>query len=200
LFSYSSRRPTAQAPWRCRLTDYFSDRCYLQTAYIEGVSCLQYIRIDIFGCVKSLPNRVRSFAASVLIRNMTAFLDRRRRLVELCLAFTSLWHICLASPVQIERPGWSNRFNDLQFLKRSTSNDASCPAGWLCEQQSCPANALCPSGEVCVDFEGTPACAPSGASWCALNPSTLQAVECVNGICWYVKTSRTWLFYAFLCF
>jgi hypothetical protein len=121
---------------------------------------------------------------------MAAFLDRRRGLVELCLAFTSLWHICLASPLQIKRPGWSNNFNDLQLLKRSTSSDASCPAGWLCEQQNCPANVICPTGEICVDFEGTPACAPSGTSWCALNPNTLQAVKCVNGICWYVKTSR----------
>jgi hypothetical protein len=125
---------------------------------------------------------------SVIISDMAAFLDRRRGLAKRCLAFISLWHICLASPLRIEGAAWSNNFNDLKSLRRSTSSDASCPAGWLCEQQGCPANVRCPDGETCVNFEGTPVCAPSGTSWCALNPSTLQAVECVNGLCWYVKS------------
>jgi len=137
---------------------------------------------------------------------MAAFEDRLCRLIELCLAFILLWDVCFASPLQLERRGWSKNLNELQFLKRTTSNDASCPAGWLCEQQSCPGNVFCPTSQVCVDFEGTPTCAPSGTSWCALNPSTLQAVKCGNGICWYVNISRqlklsresqTWLFYMF---
>ncbi|PVH72962.1 hypothetical protein DL98DRAFT_608767 [Cadophora sp. DSE1049] len=105
------------------------------------------------------------------------------RLHNVCLVFLSVLYLCFASPLQVDRPGMSNHFNELQFLKRATSQDPSCPAGWLCEQQSCPANVVCSSGEICVNFEGTPACAPSGASWCALNPNTFQAVECVNGVC-----------------
>ncbi|KAH6694937.1 hypothetical protein BKA61DRAFT_741936 [Leptodontidium sp. MPI-SDFR-AT-0119] len=105
------------------------------------------------------------------------------RLDNVCLVILSVLYLCLASPLQVERPGISNHFNELQFLKRATSQDPSCPAGWLCEQQSCPGDVVCSSGEICVEFEGTPACAPAGASWCALNPNTFQAVECINGIC-----------------
>jgi len=92
-----------------------------------------------------------------------------------------------STPVQRLPTDLSPNFNELHFLKRSTSSDPSCPEGWLCEQQGCPGNAVCPSGQVCIDFEGTPACAPTGASWCALNQNSLQAVECNGGICWYDK-------------
>ncbi|KAK3902245.1 hypothetical protein C8A05DRAFT_15670 [Staphylotrichum tortipilum] len=68
-------------------------------------------------------------------------------------------------------------------VKRATSEDPSCPAGYLCDQEPCPSSAICPSGEMCVNFEGTLACVPQRSSWCALNPDSFQGVGCWDGIC-----------------
>jgi hypothetical protein len=77
-------------------------------------------------------------------------------------------------------------------LKRATSADPSCPAGYLCNQEPCPSSAICPTGEMCVNFEGTLACVPQGSSWCAVNPDSFQGVGCWNGICWYdLASSRS---------
>lgn len=89
-----------------------------------------------------------------------------------------LWASCLAAILP-------NVAYKQELTTRGTSKD-SCPNGWLCQQQQC--DAPCPAGEVCVTFDGTKACAPPNKKWCALNPSTLQAVECeVNGVCWYAS-------------
>lgn len=71
-------------------------------------------------------------------------------------------------------------------LKRATSQDPSCPAGFLCVQEPCPGSAICPSGEMCLNFEGTLACVPLGSSFCALNPDSFEGVGCWNGMCWFV--------------
>ncbi|KAH8810884.1 hypothetical protein F5884DRAFT_897418 [Xylogone sp. PMI_703] len=70
------------------------------------------------------------------------------------------------------------------LLARATSQDPSCPAGFLCNKQSCPGNIICPEGEVCINFEGVSACMDPGLQLCAFNPSTFQAVGCANnGVC-----------------
>jgi hypothetical protein len=67
---------------------------------------------------------------------------------------------------------------------RGISQDPSCPNGFLCVLQACPSGVECQPGDNCVNFEGTIACSPSALQWCALNPSTFQAVGCNGGICW----------------
>lgn len=109
---------------------------------------------------------------------MAASQHRSRRLITIGFIFALLCHHCFAAA----------NFHNPRSLKRGISKDPSCPDGWLCQQQSC-GNVACPTGEVCINFEGTYACAPTGLQWCALNPNTLQAVECQDGICWYVATS-----------
>jgi|SRR5882757_2269657 hypothetical protein len=69
-------------------------------------------------------------------------------------------------------------------IKRATSEDASCPSGYLCVQEACPNDIKCPEGEVCINFEGAIACAAPGFGWCAFNPTTFQAVACSDGLCW----------------
>ena len=72
-------------------------------------------------------------------------------------------------------------------LEPRASRDPACPDGYLCGQDSCSSNVKCPEGTVCINLEGSAACAPPGLQWCALNPSTFEAVGCsVNNICWYV--------------
>jgi hypothetical protein len=74
-----------------------------------------------------------------------------------------------------------------QLEKRASSSDSSCPQGFLCEadRRTCASGIQCPTDEVCVNFGGTPACAPSGTQldWCALNPDTFEAVGCDGGTC-----------------
>jgi len=72
-------------------------------------------------------------------------------------------------------------------LAPRASRDPACPEGYLCGHDSCSSNIECPGGTVCINLEGTAACAPPGLQWCALNPSTFEAVGCsVNNKCWYV--------------
>jgi hypothetical protein len=68
--------------------------------------------------------------------------------------------------------------------RAATSSDPSCPDGFFCQQQSCPDDVKCPNGEDCLNFEGNFACAPPGLKWCALNPTSLEAVGCGSGSCW----------------
>ncbi|KAK4090732.1 hypothetical protein Purlil1_4868 [Purpureocillium lilacinum] len=63
------------------------------------------------------------------------------------------------------------------------AKDASCPSGYLCQQQACPSGVKCQAGEVCIDFEGSLACAPPEITVCALKPGTLEAVTCEDGTC-----------------
>lgn len=93
------------------------------------------------------------------------------------LNLTAAHHI----PSRLSRPIYAP-----ETLKRATSQDPSCPAGFLCVQQPCPSSAICASGEMCLNFEGTLACVPQGSSWCALNPSSYEGVGCWDGMCWYV--------------
>lgn len=114
-----------------------------------------------------------TFLVSHMPLNMS-FVHRPRRSADLgviLLAF--LFHVTFAAA----------RLNGLPLSSRGISGDASCPDGWLCQQQIC--NLACPAGEICIQFEGTAACAPAKSQWCALNPNTFQAVECQDGICWY---------------
>jgi hypothetical protein len=75
----------------------------------------------------------------------------------------------------------------LLLSSRATSLDPSCPPGFLCDQTTCPSNVECPSGDACFNFEGTIACATPSLQWCALNPTTFEAVGCAaNGVCWCV--------------
>ncbi|KAJ0417535.1 hypothetical protein BJY00DRAFT_303404 [Aspergillus carlsbadensis] len=67
--------------------------------------------------------------------------------------------------------------------RAALSSDPSCPDGYFCQQESCPGDVECPSGEECLNFEGHFACAPQGLKWCALNPSSLEAVGCGSGSC-----------------
>lgn len=88
-----------------------------------------------------------------------------------------------AAPQALKRPFYQGP----ALLRRSTSQDPSCPEGFLCVQQTCPAGVICAAGESCVDFEGTLACAPSAPQWCALDPTTFEGVGCqagIDGICW----------------
>jgi len=71
-----------------------------------------------------------------------------------------------------------------QIFGRGISQDPSCPNGFLCVQQACPADIFCPAGQTCINFEGTIACGIPGLDICALNPSTLEAVGCNGGTCW----------------
>ncbi|KAK3308376.1 uncharacterized protein B0T15DRAFT_106596 [Chaetomium strumarium] len=84
-------------------------------------------------------------------------------------------------PARLSRPIFAP-----DTLKRATSQDPSCPDGFLCLQQPCPSSAICAAGEMCLNFEGTLACVPQGASFCALNPSSFEGVGCWNGMCWFV--------------
>jgi hypothetical protein len=88
-----------------------------------------------------------------------------------------------ASPVLFNEPFVASS-DALQVLKRSTSQDASCPSSFLCVAEQCPANVICPDGQSCINFEGNLACAPSGTNFCALNPTSFEAVRCDGGICW----------------
>ncbi|KAG4439039.1 hypothetical protein IFR05_005467 [Cadophora sp. M221] len=91
--------------------------------------------------------------------------------------------VCVAAPAQFGEPFLSSNAS-LLSLKRSTSQDPSCPSGFLCEQTACPANVVCPSGERCVNFEGTLGCVPNaGLSFCAINPESRLAVGCNQGVC-----------------
>jgi hypothetical protein len=92
-------------------------------------------------------------------------------------------HFCHAAPWNLRIPFYQGP----ALLKRSNSQDPSCPPGFLCVQQTCPSGVVCAAGETCVDFEGTLACAPAAPQWCALNPSTLEGVGCMagmDGVCW----------------
>ncbi|KAH6710677.1 hypothetical protein BKA61DRAFT_694333 [Leptodontidium sp. MPI-SDFR-AT-0119] len=91
--------------------------------------------------------------------------------------------VCVAAPAQFIEPLLASNASLLN-LKRSTSQDPSCPSGFLCEQTACPANVVCPTGERCVNFEGTLGCVPNaGLSFCAINPTNRQAVGCNQGVC-----------------
>ncbi|KAH8812238.1 WSC domain-containing protein [Xylogone sp. PMI_703] len=77
-----------------------------------------------------------------------------------------------------------NLNNNLPHIfSRATSRDPSCPNGFLCEQQGCDGNIICPEGQICFNFEGTVACGDPGLTICALNPNTLEAVGCNGGTC-----------------
>jgi hypothetical protein len=67
---------------------------------------------------------------------------------------------------------------------RSTSQDPSCPQGFLCIQEACPISVICGPGETCINFEGTLACVQPGLEWCAINPSTFEGVGCASALCW----------------
>ncbi|RFU32891.1 hypothetical protein B7463_g3468, partial [Scytalidium lignicola] len=70
-----------------------------------------------------------------------------------------------------------------QVFGRATSQDPSCPDGFLCVQQACPDDIICPAGQTCLNFEGTVACGVPGLEICALNPSSFEAVGCSDGMC-----------------
>jgi hypothetical protein len=70
------------------------------------------------------------------------------------------------------------------LVSRGISQDPSCPAGFLCLLEACPSDVVCQPGDTCINFEGTIACSSSSLQWCALNPSTFEAVGCNNGQCW----------------
>jgi hypothetical protein len=76
--------------------------------------------------------------------------------------------------------------NTSTLFRRAESQDPSCPVGFLCVEEACPADVFCASGETCVNFEGTIACVQTGTQWCALNPSTFEGVGCISsgGLCW----------------
>lgn len=80
-----------------------------------------------------------------------------------------------------------SEFDVARLLPRTTSQDPSCPAGYLCILEACPANVNCAAGETCLNFEGTIACSSASLDWCALNPSTFEAVGCNGGQCWSVS-------------
>ncbi|KAL7940247.1 hypothetical protein V8C42DRAFT_338118 [Trichoderma barbatum] len=87
---------------------------------------------------------------------------------------------CYALP----KPGLTLiRGNTGSLSERAVSQDPSCPAGFLCRQHNCPAGIVCPSGQNCIDFEGTLACGSPELQWCAVNPTTLEAVGCDGGVC-----------------
>ncbi|KAL5334222.1 hypothetical protein BJX70DRAFT_378887 [Aspergillus crustosus] len=67
--------------------------------------------------------------------------------------------------------------------RADASSDPSCPDGFFCERSDCPSDVICPEGEECVNFEGHYACALPKLTWCALNPSNLEAVGCDDGSC-----------------
>ncbi|KAL1849441.1 hypothetical protein VTK73DRAFT_9873 [Phialemonium thermophilum] len=92
---------------------------------------------------------------------------------------TSLFGAARASPVRVYQPAAR-----VPLLARSVSEDPSCPPGFLCVRDACPSGVVCPTGEECVNFEGTLACAPPGRTWCALHPGSLEAVGCSpGGVC-----------------
>jgi hypothetical protein len=107
------------------------------------------------------------------------------RQMRYLLAFIVWTAISLATPLRVSRPLWIDEKAQNLSLKRSTSQDASCPTGFLCIQDTCPGGVVCPPGLDCINFEGTSACVPQGTTWCALNPDSYEAVGCVNGgTCW----------------
>ncbi|KAH8797625.1 hypothetical protein F5884DRAFT_253858 [Xylogone sp. PMI_703] len=73
--------------------------------------------------------------------------------------------------------------NRPRIFGRASSQDPSCPDGFMCVQQACPDHIICPEGESCFNFEGTVACGDPGLQFCALNPSTFEAVACNGGTC-----------------
>ena len=107
-------------------------------------------------------------------------------LLAVLLSFLSVGTATHHIPARLSRPIFAPA-----TFKRATSQDPSCPTGFLCEQEPCPSSAVCPSGEMCLNFEGTLACVPQDSSWCALNPDSFQGVGCWNGICWFVITSQS---------
>ncbi|KAL4861372.1 hypothetical protein BDV12DRAFT_204075, partial [Aspergillus spectabilis] len=56
--------------------------------------------------------------------------------------------------------------------RATTSSDPSCPEGYLCVQDDCPSGHECDEGKKCVNAEGTLACLPDDATWCAQNIET----------------------------
>ncbi|KAK3314553.1 hypothetical protein B0H66DRAFT_627134 [Apodospora peruviana] len=50
-------------------------------------------------------------------------------------------------------------------LSRRASSDPSCPDGYLCGQQACPAGVICADGDSCFSFEGTLACGPGNIKY-----------------------------------
>lgn len=71
-----------------------------------------------------------------------------------------------------------------RLFARSTSQDPSCPNGFLCVLEDCPVGLKCQPGDSCVNFEGTSACVTSSLQLCAINPTTFEAVGCNGGQCW----------------
>lgn len=70
------------------------------------------------------------------------------------------------------------------IFPRGISQDPSCPAGFLCDLEACPASVECQPGDSCFNFEGTIVCGSPALQWCAFNPSTFEAVGCTSGQCW----------------
>ncbi|KAF3920067.1 hypothetical protein AA313_de0200233 [Arthrobotrys entomopaga] len=100
----------------------------------------------------------------------------------LLLIVSAIWLVVgSASPTRMNPP--LSLGNATPPVRRATSQDPSCPVGWLCVKQSCPGEVVCASGESCINFEGVIACAPTGSSWCAINPTTYQGVGCASGNC-----------------
>jgi hypothetical protein len=91
-----------------------------------------------------------------------------------------------AVPALLTRPRYASGESPNQdvVVGRATSQDPSCPNGFLCVQQTCPPGVICGSDETCIDFEGTIACAPKGLTFCALNPATFEGLGCTSGTCW----------------
>jgi hypothetical protein len=109
-------------------------------------------------------------------------------------SYNSSSHAFPGMPVQAPQAGLGrsviipdqmiNVGDDVSRIFRRDSEDPSCPDGFLCVQQACPAEIICEAGESCFNFEGTIACGDPGLQWCAFNPSTLEAVGCNGGQCW----------------
>ncbi len=130
--------------------------------------------------------------------------DRLRSLLFLlvfshyCTAVSHAQNSSASAPVLIGGPAdplahWSENYiigksgNGMsELLRRATSQDPSCPDGFLCIQEACPSGVICPSGMGCFNFEGTIACGFKNQQVCSLNPMTLEAVGCENDrICWW---------------
>jgi hypothetical protein len=105
--------------------------------------------------------------------------------IILLLLFLHVGHVT-AAPSLLKRPRYvsGKSLNQGAVVGRATSQDPSCPNGFLCVQQACPSGVICGFDETCIDFEGTIACAPNGLTFCALNPATFEGVGCTSGTCW----------------